>query len=201
MNSEQKRRSLFDLLESLPGEEGAFRLQDLLDQGGSEHIYGLGVTLLAATAFIPGVTNVLALGIVALGLQMAAGRAYPWLPKSLLGRRLHLGRLRGVLAKAVRFLERLAPRRGEPRPLPRRVLGILITWTALLLALPLPLPFSNLLPGAALLCMGIALLEDWPFAAWIGFAGSLGTTIYFILSFDLVLKGLRAALHFRHIVE
>ena len=194
------RTSLFELLESLPG-EGAFTLQDLLDKGGSEHIYGLGITLIAATAFIPGVTNVLALGIVALGVQMAAGRPYPWIPASLLRLRLHSGRLRRVLAKAARFLERLAPRRGEPRPVPRRPLGLLVTWTALLLALPLPLPFSNLLPGAALLFMGIALLEDWPFAAWIGFAGSIGTTVYFALSFDLVMKALKAMWHLRHLTD
>jgi len=192
-----KRTNLFELLESLPS-QGAFTLRELLDKGGSEHIYGLGIALLAATAFIPGVTNVLALGIVGLGLQMAAGRAYPWLPASLLRVRLHLGRLKGVLAKAAGFLERLAPRRGEPRPVPRRALGFLVTWTALMLALPLPLPFSNLLPGAALLFMGIALLEDWPFPAWIGLAGSLGTTIYFAFSFDMVLKTFKALWHLRH---
>lgn len=195
------RPSLTELLESLPGPDGTFSLRDLLDQGGPEHIYGLGVTLLAATAFIPGVTNVLALGIVGLGAQMAAGRAYPWLPARLLRMRVHPGRLKAILAKAARFLERLSPQRGERRPVPRRALGLLITWTALLLALPLLLPFSNLLPGAALLFMGLALLEDWPFAAWIGFAGSLATTVYFTVSFDLVLRGLRAALHLRHLFE
>ena len=194
------RGSLFKLLETLPGEDGTFTLRDLLDQGGPEHIYGLGITLLAATAFIPGVTNVLALGIVGLGAQMAAGRAYPWLPGRLLRLRLHPGRLKAVLTKAARFLERLSPR-GAQRPVPRRALGLLITWTALLLALPLILPFSNLLPGAALLFMGLALLEDWPFAAWIGLAGSLATTIYFALSFDLVLKGLHAAAHLRHLTD
>ena len=85
--------------------------------------------------------------------------------------------------------------------MPRRALGLLITWTALLLALPLILPFSNLLPGAAILFLGLALLEDWPFAAWIGLAGSLATTVYFALSFDLVLKGLRAASHLRHLAD
>lgn len=194
------RPSLFELLETLPGEDGTFTLRDLLDQGGPEHIYGLGVALLAATAFIPGVTNVLALGIVGLGAQMAAGRAYPWLPARLLRLRLHPGRLKAILAKAARFLERLSPRSGR-RPVPRRALGLLITWTALLLALPLILPFSNLLPGAALLFLGLALLEDWPFAAWIGLAGSLATTVYFALSFDLVLKGLRAASHLRHLAD
>jgi hypothetical protein len=161
----------------------------------------LGITLLAATAFIPGVTNFLALGIVGLGAQMAAGRAYPWLPERLLRLRLHSGRLKAILAKAARFLEKLAPARGLRRPVARRPLGLLVTWTAILLALPLILPFSNLLPGAALLFMGIALLEDWPFAAWVGLFGSLATTVYFAIYFDLVLKGLRAASHLRHLTD
>ncbi|MBS1767210.1 MAG: exopolysaccharide biosynthesis protein [Acidobacteria bacterium] len=194
------RPSLIELLETLPGEDGAFSLRELLDKGGPEHIYGLGVTLLAATAFIPGVTNVLALGIIGLGAQMAAGRAYPWLPARLLRLRLHPGRLKAILTKAARFLERLSPR-SVRRPVPRRALGLLITWTALLLALPLPLPFSNLLPGAALLFMGLALLEDWPFPAWIGLAGSLATIVYFAFSFDLVMKALRAASHLRHLTD
>lgn len=195
------RPSLTELLESLPGPDGTFTLQDLLDQGGPEHIYGLGITLLAATAFIPGVTNFLALGIVGLGLQMAAGRAYPWLPQRLLRLRLQSGRLKTILAKAARFLEKLAPAQATRRPVPQRLLGLLVTWTAILLALPLLLPFSNLLPGAALLFMGIALLEDWPFAAWVGLAGSAATTVYFAVSFDLVLKGLRAATHLRHLTD
>lgn len=195
------RQSFFELLDSLLGKGGSVTLQELLDRGGAEHIYGLGIVALSATAFIPGVTNVLAIGIVGLGVQMAAGRAYPWLPKKVLHHRLQHGRLKAILAKAGRFLDRMGPRTTPSKPLPRRLMGLLVTWTALLLALPLLLPFSNLLPGAALLMMGIALLEDRPLAAWLGLAGSLATTIYFILSFDLVLKGLRAALHFRHIFE
>jgi hypothetical protein len=195
------RESFFELLDSLLGEEGTVTLQELLERGGAERIYGLGVVALSATAFIPGVTNVLALGILGLGVQMVAGRAYPWLPERLLRAKLHRGRIKGIFTKAGRFLERLGPRTAPPRPISRRLMGCLITWTALLLALPLLLPFSNLLPGASLLLMGIALLEDRPLAAWLGLAGSLATTVYFIASFDLVLKGLRAALHFRHIFE
>ena len=195
------RKRFFEVLDALPEGEGSVSLRELLDQGGSEHTYGLGIALLSATAFIPGVTNILALGIVGLGLQMAAGRAYPWLPGSLLRQKLHRGRIKNTLAKAGRLLDRLSPRAMPPKPVPRRLLGLLVTWTALLLALPLPLPFSNLLPGASLLLMGIALLEDRPAAAWLGLAGSLATSFYFALSFDLVMKALRAVWHLRHLLD
>lgn len=195
------RRSFFKVIESLLDQEGPVTLKELLDQGGPEHTYGLGITLLAATAFIPGVTNILALGIVGLGGQMVAGRAYPWLPRVLLRQKLHRGRIKATLAKAGRFLDRLGPRTAPTKPIPRRPLGLLVTWTALLLALPLPLPFSNLLPGASLLLMGLALLEDRAAAAWLGLAGSLATTVYFALSFDLVLKAFRAMWHLRHLTD
>ncbi len=195
------RQGFFGLLDSLLEQEGTVTLQELLDRGGAERIYGLGIVLLSATAFIPGVTNVLALGILALGLQMVAGRAYPWIPKKVLHHKLQRGRIKDTFSKVGRFLERLGPRTAPPRPIPQRLMGVLVTWTALLLALPLLLPFSNLLPGAALMLMGIALLEDWPYAAWLGLAGSLGTTIYFALSFDLVMKGLTAMWHLRHLTD
>ena len=195
------RQRFFELLDSLLDKEGTVTLQELLDKGGSKHTYGLGITLLAATAFIPGVTNILALGIVGLGGQMVAGRAYPWLPRALLRQKLHRGRIKAILARAGRFLDRLGPRTAPTKPISHRALGLLVTWTALLLALPLPLPLSNLLPGASLLLMGIALLEDRAAAAWLGIAVSLATKIYFALSFDLVLKAFRAMWHLRHLTD
>lgn len=114
---------------------------------------------------------------------------------------LHRGRIKGLLTRIEAQLRRLGPRKAPPRPIPPRLLGALVTWTALLLSLPVLLPFANLLPATALLLMGVALLEDWPYAAWLGLAGSLATTAYFLVSFDLVMKGLRAALHLRHLFE
>ena len=180
--------------------EGGTTLRELIEETGAERIYGLGILMLAATAFIPGVTNVLALGIVGLGVQMALGRARPWIPGRILDHRIQRGGIRKVLGRLARAVERLGPR-SAPRPLPERTMGLLVTWTALLLALPLPLPLANLLPGMALMLMGVALLEDWPLSAWAGAFLSAGTTVYFALSFDLVLKALKAVWHLRHLTD
>lgn len=195
------RQSFFGLVSAMLDEEGSVSLRELLDRGGAEKVYGLALSLLALLSFVPGVANVIALAIFGLGAQMVAGRTYPWLPRAVLRYELHRGRIKTLLTKVEAQLRRLGPRRLPPRPIPRRLLGLLVVWTALLLSLPILLPFANVLPAAALLLMGVALLEDWPYAAWLGLAGSLATTVYFMLSFDLVLKGLRAALHFRHIFE
>lgn len=195
------RPTFFQLLGGLLAEDGTLSLRELLDRGGSERIYGLALTLLALLSFLPGVANLIALAILGLGLQMVAGRRHPWLPKRVLDHEMHQGKVKALLAKVEVQIRRLGPRREPPRPIPPRLLGLLVSWTALLLSLPLLLPFANVLPAAALLLMGIALLEDWPFAAWLGLAGGAGTTVYFALSFDLVLKALKAVWHLRHLTD
>lgn len=194
-------QSFLGLLSTLLEEDGTVSFQELLDRGGARKIYGLALALLSLLSFIPGVANVIALAIVGLGAQMVAGRPSPWLPKAVLRYELHRGRIKALLTKVEAKLRLLGPRRQPPRPIPPRLLGLLVTWTALLLSLPILLPFANVLPASALLLMGVALLEDWPYAAWLGLAGSLATTAYFLVSFDLVMKGLRAALHLRHLFE
>jgi len=194
-------QSFFGLLSDLLAEDGTVNFQEILDRGGAKKVYGLALALLAILSFVPGVANVIALAILGLGVQMMAGRPSPWLPKAVLRYPLHRGRIKGLLTRIEAQLRRLGPRKAPPRPIPPRLLGALVTWTALLLSLPVLLPFANLLPATALLLMGVALLEDWPYAAWLGLAGSLATTAYFLVSFDLVMKGLRAALHLRHLFE
>jgi hypothetical protein len=68
-----------------------------------------------------------------------------------------------------------------------------VSWTAFLAALPVLLPFANILPAIGLVLLGVALLEEWPLLAWLGAGFSLLTTIYFALSARLVLETLKAA--------
>jgi hypothetical protein len=70
-------------------------------------------------------------------------------------------------------------------------MGLLIAWTAFLLAIPVPIPFGNILPAAVLVLLGAALLEERPSWGWIGAGGSVGISIYFGLSFDLIAKAFR----------
>jgi hypothetical protein len=73
--------------------------------------------------------------------------------------------------------------------------GVLVVWTALLLSLPLILFFSNVLPAVALALLALGLLEEWPLLGWLGLLGSLATTVYFAIYFDLVLKALEGTWH------
>lgn len=176
------RHPLFQTLEALLDEEGSIPLGELLDRAGGQ-TYGLGIVLLSLTCFIPGVANGVALGSVALGLQMAFGAPHPWIPEMVQRLQVHRGKVKGLLARLEANLARLGKRVGPRRELNRRAMGALVAWTAFLLFLPLPLPLSNLLPGLSLILIGMGLVEGWPFLAWLGALGSLATTLYFAIFF------------------
>jgi hypothetical protein len=158
----------------------------LLEDAG-EQAWGLTVLLLAMLTFIPGVANVLSLATILIGALMMRGAAQPWLPNNLRRLELHRGRIEELLAKVEIRIAWLAKRRGPRQAPSQRFLGFLVAWTAFVAALPIPLPFANVLPAAALILFGVALLEEWPFMAWLGAAISLGTTIYFAFSIRQIL--------------
>ncbi|HJW09281.1 MAG TPA: exopolysaccharide biosynthesis protein [Holophagaceae bacterium] len=188
-------RPFFQILRELLEEDGTVSLQELLEHGGAERIYGLALLLFALASFIPGIANGVGLAIAVVGVQMVWGRPYPWIPGRILRYKVHRGRVKEGLARMEGWMLRLGTRREPPHPLPQRLLGVLVVWTALLLSLPLILPFSNVLPAASLALLGLALLEDWAYPAWLGLLGGIAATVYFGVFFDLVMKALRGTWH------
>ena len=73
--------------------------------------------------------------------------------------------------------------------------AVVLCGLAFLAALPAPLPFANVLPAAALILYGVALLEEWPQLTWIGLFLTLGTALYFLLSAEVAWRALRALMH------
>lgn len=103
--------------------------------------------------------------IIALfGLCMALLRK-PWLPARLGDRQLPGGALARILSAAGRvigWLERLARPRwiyAEHLRVIRRLNGMLIAVAGCLLLLPLPIPFSNLFPAAAVVLLALGGLQ------------------------------------------
>jgi hypothetical protein len=158
----------------------------LLEDAG-EQVWGLTVLLLAMLTFIPGVANMVSLATLLIGIRMMRGAPQPWLPETLRRMELHRGKIKGLLAKVETRIAWLAKRRGPRQAPSQRFLGFLVAWTAFIAALPIPLPFANVLPAIALILFGVALLEEWPFMAWLGAAISLGTTVYFTFSIRQIL--------------
>ncbi len=192
-------RSFFEKLHlRLDAEEG-LTLGIFVEEAGDQ-TFGLMVLLLSLPSLIPGLNVPMALlgglATIGLGLQMAVGSGKPALPARLKRQRIHKGKIKEALATFERQLDRLPS--GPRRPLPRRWMGLWVAWTAFLLFIPVLLPFGNIFPAAVLCLLGAALMEERPLWGWLGIAGSLGVTVYFSFSFDLILKSLHRLLHYLH---
>jgi len=198
IQTQRPKKPFFEILHELLDSQEHVSLGQVLDAAG-EQSYGLLVLLLSLPSLIPGLNvgaaPVGGLGIMALGCQMALGIPSPWVPQRVRAQELHRGKIKDGLARVELALDKLRLRHARRRPLSRGWMGLLIAWTAFLLAIPIPLPFANLAPAAVLVLLGAALLEERPSWGWIGAAGAVGITAYFALSFDLIVKGIRTVVH------
>jgi hypothetical protein len=195
---QSKPKPFFATLHVLLDAEGEVTLGELLDAAG-EQTYGLLILLLSLPSLIPGLNLGLApvggLALMVLGGQLAWGRPHPWVPQALKAQSIHKGRVKDALARFEIQLGRFRWHGSRRRALSPRWMGAAIAWTGFLLALPVPLPFGNQLPAAILCLLGAALLEERPAWAWIGAAASLGNTLYFAFSFNLIFHAFAKAFH------
>jgi len=146
--------------------ERPVRLGEVLDatKGRGFHLLLVFVSLPFLTPIpFPGFSIPFGLVVAAIGARMALGQK-PWLPQILLARELPAGFLVKVLAGASRvlkFMEKfLRPRLMflHEQPFYRRLAGVLIALSGLLLLLPVPVPFSNGLPAWTVLLLSVAAL-------------------------------------------
>jgi len=139
-------------------------LGDVLDRM-HERGFGLLLLLFALPCCIPflyGVPQIMALPLLALAAQLAAGRDAPWLPERLRARRASLASLRGVVDRAERYVgwvERLA----RPRlPWITDAVGVRIVGALLLVpcaSILVPLPSTNTAPGLGVAILSVGLME------------------------------------------
>ncbi len=151
------------------------RLGEILEATQGRGYYLL--LLLIALPFVgpiplPGVSIPFGLAVTLLGTRLALDRK-PWLPQRLLRHEFparSLGKLLGAVRRIMRGIEYfLRPRLAfvSDRAVFRRLAGLLIAISGLMLMLPLPLPFSNSLPAWTVILLA---------------AGSLGRDgLFFIL--------------------
>jgi len=114
---------------------------------------------------IPGFSTPFGIILAFLGLRVAFGK-HPWWPKWVLEKKFQSERIKKLIKKtmkAVKFMQRgLKPRLllFTKNALFHRLNGLLVALLSLLLALPLPIPFTNLMTATPILCIGLGLLED-----------------------------------------
>ena len=178
---------LASIIDNLP--EDRLTLGELLDVFGEDGL--LLLTILLTLVFlipvsIPGVSTVFGAAILLVGISRLIGRPL-WLPERLKTRSLPADKLRPGLTRGMSWVRRLE-KISQPHRLRVFVEGRLQDLTnnlafilaALLLMAPFGfIPFSNTLPGLALLFYAVGLIQRDGGAMLLGHLANVATIIYF----------------------
>jgi len=178
---------LASIIDGLP--EDGLTLGALLDVFGEEGL--LLLTILLTLVFlipvsIPGVSTIFGAAILLIGISRLVGRPL-WLPARLKDRSLPADKLRPGLMRGMNWVRRLE-KVSRPHRLPVFVDGRLPDLTnnlafilaALMLMAPFGfIPFSNTLPGLALLFYAIGMIQRDGGAMLLGHLANVATIIYF----------------------
>ncbi|EIP98234.1 putative ABC-type transport system, permease component [Opitutaceae bacterium TAV1] len=146
---------------------------------------------------LPGLSTPFGAAIAIIAFRLMLGQR-PWLPEWLQKKRLppgFFGRVFSVTEKVVRFLEKfLRPRPGllTEQEWLRRAHALLIFASALVLLLPLPVPFSNSFPAWAILLAAGGLLERDSRAIVCAYAVAAAGVVFFVFLGGAVQEGFEA---------
>ncbi|WP_126974568.1 exopolysaccharide biosynthesis protein [Frigidibacter oleivorans] len=134
---------------------------------------------------IPGVSTVFGLAIVLAAVAITLNRM-PWLPRRVLDREMPADKLRGALERGARLAGRVEgwvkPRLGglTDGPVMPRVNGLMLMLAGILLMAPLGfVPFSNTLPGVAVLLLSLGMMQRDGLTVLAGWAFNGLTIAYF----------------------
>ncbi len=135
---------------------------------------------------IPGVSTPFGLAIAFIGLRMLFGKRI-WLPKKLLAKKVPSNTFEKITDKTLVLLRKIKPW-IHPRltglchsPYMKKVNGLVIIILGILLALPLPIPFSNLAAAWSIFLIALGMLEDDGVFILIGYFLFLLTVAFFLL--------------------
>lgn len=187
MDGHKKANNLNGMLDSLEGAgegDGRVAVADILDTIGQRSFGPMllvpGLIVLSPIAGIPGVGTAAGVAVFLIAGQLLIGCKNFWLPGFI--RRREVGRER--LEKSVRTLRpaaRIVDRILRPRLdfLTRRPFVYVVAATCVLLALMLPVldmvPFTSLIPAAAITAFGLAIIAHDGAVAAIAFVLSLAS--------------------------
>lgn len=113
---------------------------------------------------LPGLSTPFGFVILIIGARLVLGRR-PWLPQTLLQRKIparFVVRVLAATSRMVRWLEVLLRPRLDflhAQWIYRRIAGLLIMLSGLLLLLPLPIPLTNTLPALTVILLAAGAME------------------------------------------
>lgn len=132
---------------------------------------------------IPGLSTPFGLAIAFIGLRIALGK-HVWLPKKILIKKINSKTFKKITEKTLVFVRKIKSW-IHPRldwlchsSFMKVMNGLIISGLGALLALPLPIPFSNIAAAWSILFIAIGVLEDDGLFVLIGYLTSLITLIF-----------------------
>jgi hypothetical protein len=189
--------TLIDVSERLPS--GSASLRDLMALSGEQGL--LLLCALLALPFllpvsIPGVSTVFGAAIILIAIGVTLNRV-PWLPRRILDRPLPTAQIKSVFGRGARLVARFEHLIRPRWPLLTRgatlngLHGSALILAGALLIAPLGLiPFSNTLPGFAVLFLALGMLERDGLFIVAGYVMNLATVVYFgVLAVGAVMAG------------
>lgn len=141
-------------------------------------------------AIIPGFSALCGIIVLLTGLQMIFARPVLWLPYFIGKKVIPTSQFITAIQKSMPYLKKIE-RWVRPRwpvfssTLGERVLGLIISFLALLLMLPIP--FSNMVLGLLISISAIGLIEGDGLMILVGWAGASGWLISLIIFFRFLL--------------
>lgn len=134
---------------------------------------------------IPGFSVPFGLAIAFIGIRMAFGKKI-WLPQKFLEKDISGETVRKIADKAIALVTKVKPW-IHPRlvwfchsPIMEKANGLIIFLLGILLALPLPIPLSNLVAAWSIFFIALGVLEDDGLFVIIGYVMSLLTALAFL---------------------
>jgi len=186
-------RGLEDLVDSLSekaGQSDPITIDDLFSAAGRRSFGPLlivpGLIVVSPLSGIPGLPSTVAVIVLLVAIQILFRQDHVWLPKWILQRKVPSSRLQ----RAIRFLRPMA--RILDKVTRERLTGLTegvavypIAVLCILVAFAMPpmelLPFASSLAGAALTCLGLALIAHDGVIALIA-AGFCGAGFWFVVT-------------------
>lgn len=190
-------RKTSEVLEGILGEitkVERITLRDLMGMIGEQGLLLLCALLSLPFLFpvsVPGVSTVFGAGITLIALAITINRL-PWLPGFIAHRQLETGKLVPVLERGIRFLRKI-DRFLQPRlsfltagTIINRLNGLALALAGVLLMMPFSfIPFSNTLPGVAILLLSTGVSQRDGLLVAGGHGLIAATAVYFIAIFWL----------------
>jgi hypothetical protein len=139
--------------------------------------FGMIMLLLGLVAMIPGICVLAGLLLGMLGFQMMMAHDAPLLPRFIARRSLPARHISQSLVRILPVMEALEtfvrPRWHTPFVATKRVVGLIVALLALTILVPIP--FSNIIPGALTMLVAFAYLEEDGLLLCIALAASVGS--------------------------